>query len=59
MLEQFVDNKTNRVLTHKKFSPNGYWSRNTLLVVAYLRFKTIMILLNKVQLQGGSNMTGD
>ena len=49
VLDQFVDNKTSRVLTHKQFSPSGYWSRNILLAVAYLRLKTIMILPNEVK----------
>lgn len=50
VLDQFVHNKTNRILTHEQSPPSGYWSRNMLLVVAYLRFKTIMILLNEVKI---------
>jgi hypothetical protein len=46
VLDQFVDNKTSWVLTREQFSPSGCWSRNILLVVAYLRFRIIMNLLN-------------
>jgi len=50
VLDQFVDNKTSRVLTHEQFSLSGYWISEYFIGSCVLRFKTIMILLNAVKI---------